>query len=438
MKYSIEQEIAFEKFILKKNVFITGSGGTGKTELISRMFKHAQKHNKSVQVCALTGCAALVLNCKARTIHSWSGIGIAKGTKEEIVSKINNNFYKKKDWKNIDILIIDEVSMMSKKVFEILDAIGKTVRKSPKPFGGIQVVFSGDFYQIPPVGNKTEPDTCQFCFESELWDKTFANEDIINLVQIFRQTDLKFTSVLSEIREGTLNEENVSLLKEYVNRKIPDTLVVKPTKLFPTRNKVEVINSTELKNLDAIENVYEQKFIYDLPTSLTDKKNKGKYTKEDITKELDYICSNLICEKTLILKKGCQVMYIINSQTKTQLCNGSQGIITGFTINKFPIVKFENNIEIPIAPHIWQSENIPGIGISQLPLILAWALSIHKSQGSSLDAAEIDIGSGVFECGQTYVALSRVRSLNGLYLTSFDEKKIKVNDKVTEFYKKIK
>jgi ATP-dependent DNA helicase PIF1 len=137
------------------------------------------------------------------------------------------------------------------------------------------------------------------------------------------------------------------------------------------------------------------------------------------------------------LKVGAQVMSIINIQSDRGLdvCNGSQGIITGFcAISGCPQVKFNNGIEMIMTRNIWQSDKIPGIGVSQVPLILAWALTIHKSQGATLDAAEIDVGSGIFECGQTYVALSRVKSLDGLYLTSFDASKIRINRKVKEFY----
>jgi ATP-dependent DNA helicase PIF1 len=153
--------------------------------------------------------------------------------------------------------------------------------------------------------------------------------------------------------------------------------------------------------------------------------------------ELEFLANNLICEKEMKLKVGAQVMSIINIQSDRGLdvCNGSQGIITGFcAISGCPQVKFNNGIEMIMTRNVWQSDKIPGIGVSQVPLILAWALTIHKSQGATLDAAEIDVGSGIFECGQTYVALSRVKSLDGLYLTSFDASKIRINRKVKEFY----
>lgn len=175
MEYSEEQIRAFNKYIQRQNIFITGPGGTGKSALIKYIQKDAYKKCFDIQVCALTGCAAVLLECKAKTVHSWSGIGLGNGTIEQNVTKIMKNKFAKATWKETDILIVDEVSMMSKKLFEMLDAIGKAVRKSTKPFGGIQLIFSGDFYQLPPVGNKDEPDTMKFCFESPLWNQIFTS-----------------------------------------------------------------------------------------------------------------------------------------------------------------------------------------------------------------------------------------------------------------------
>jgi ATP-dependent DNA helicase PIF1 len=167
---------------------------------------------------------------------------------------------------------------------------------------------------------------------------------------------------------------------------------------------------------------------------------RREFSREQIQTELLYLKGNLRCDEVVKLKIGSQVMCIVNIELDNgqTLCNGSQGIITRLSEQGLPIVKFGysngSSLETVMGYHIWPSENIPGIGVSQLPLILAWALTIHKSQGATLDIAEIDAGSGIFECGQTYVALSRVKSLEGLYLTSFDASKIKVNRKVQEFY----
>jgi ATP-dependent exoDNAse (exonuclease V) alpha subunit len=171
-----------------------------------------------------------------------------------------------------------------------------------------------------------------------------------------------------------------------------------------------------------------------------DRARRVDFNDRDIQIELDFLANNLICDKELSIKVGSQVMCIINIQSDTgiEVCNGSQGIVTGFCdITGNPRVKFNNGIDRVMERHIWISDKIPGRGVSQMPLILAWALTIHKSQGATMDAAEIDVGSGIFECGQTYVALSRVKSLDGLYLTSFDAKRIRINKKVKEFYESL-
>jgi hypothetical protein len=160
------------------------------------------------------------------------------------------------------------------------------------------------------------------------------------------------------------------------------------------------------------------------------------YTKEQIQTELMFLQSNLRCEEIVKLKVGAQVMCIVNIQLDNGdiLCNGAQGIVTDVSVQGMPVVKYKNGYQMTMSPHIWPSELIPGIGVSQVPLILAWALTIHKAQGSTLDIAEVDAGSGIFECGQTYVALSRVKSFEGLYLSSFDAKRVRINKKVQEFY----
>jgi len=437
---SEEQVIAFNKYIQGENIFITGPGGTGKSLLIKQIKQHADRNNKKLQVCAMTGCAALLLSCKAKTLHSWSGIYLGNGTIEDQVSKVMKSVFKKTVWKNIDTLVIDEVSMMSKKIMEMLDTIGKKIRRSNKPFGGIQLIFSGDFYQLPPVGNKNEPDTMKFCFESELWKETFKPNNHIELKKIFRQKDEEYCKILNEIREGRIKRSSLNKLMEQVTKKqeMKKEYII-PTKLFPIRCKVDMINNKEIELLQGKEYIFESKINLELPLTETEKENKSKFSSEQIKAEIDYIQSNLLCERILKLKVGAQVMSIANIEYPNGvICNGSQGIIKEFNEKGLPVVKFHSGLEITMNNHIWPSESIPGIGINQIPLILSWAITIHKSQGASLDKAEIDAGSSVFECGQTYVALSRVKSLSGLYLTSFDVNKIRINKKVREFYENMK
>ena len=443
--YSPSQQEAFDKYKQGYNIFITGPGGTGKSKLIKDIQQDARYHNKEVQVCALTGCAAVLLDCKAKTIHSWAGIGIATDPIPMIVSKIIKSDFKRRNWKQIQILIIDEVSMMSLKIFELLDAIGKKARNNNKPFGGIQVIFSGDFYQLPPVGNKEDIDTTRFCFESPLWSETFSLENHIPLKKIFRQKDPVYAKILNEIREGKLHKSSCIILEKYVQRpksQSPEAcdILLSPTKLFPTRVKTELINQNEMSALITEEFECKLKYIYDLPMTEKERRERLQYGPDKIHTELNYIKGNLLCDEVVKLKVGSQVMCIVNMELPSghMICNGSQGIIIKMSANHLPVVKFNNGIEMTMGYHIWPSDNIPGIGVSQIPLILAWALTIHKSQGATMDCAEIDVGNSIFECGQTYVALSRIKSLEGLFLTSFEPTKIRINKKVRDFYESIK
>jgi ATP-dependent DNA helicase PIF1 len=300
----------------------------------------------------------------------------------------------------------------------------------------MQLIFSGDFYQLPPVGNKDDPDTTKFCFESPLWFETFKLEDHVLLKTIFRQSDPVYQKILNQIREGRLKRSSNEAILQKVGRPIPDDITIKPTKLYPTRNKVEHINSSEMENLQGTIYEFKTKYHADLDMSGQEKTMRLQFTKEQIQTELLYLQSNLRCDEVVKLKIGSQVMCIVNIQLDNDdvLCNGAQGIVIGISEQGLPIVKYKNGYLMTMNYHVWPSETIPGIGVSQIPLILAWALTIHKAQGATLDLAEVDAGSGIFECGQTYVALSRVKSLEGLYLSSFDAKRIRINRKVQDFY----
>jgi ATP-dependent DNA helicase PIF1 len=437
MELSLEQQIAFDKYIAGYNIFITGPGGSGKSALIRQIYKHGYSSLKKIYVTALTGCAAVLLNCQAKTIHSWAGIGLGTQNIEELVKKIKKNKFSKELWKTTEILIVDEVSMLSYKLFNILNQIGKILRNNGRPFGGIQIIFSGDFFQLPPVGNADDPDTTRFCFESEDWNIVFQKENQIQLKKIFRQTDDIYVTILNQIRNGKIKRKYFELLSQCVGREVSSDLVIEPTKLFPIRSRVDFINSSKMNLLKGEERKYKIVNKLDLEMSKAEKGVRSEYSIQDIERELNYLTLNIICEKEIIIKIGAQVMCIVNMQC-SNICNGSQGIVTGFCdITGCPRVKYNNGIEIVMTRHNWVSDKIPGIGISQVPLILAWALTIHKSQGATMDTAEIDVGNNIFECGQTYVALSRVKSIEGLYLSSFDVSKIKVNKKVQQFYEEL-
>lgn len=431
--FNKKQNYAFEKFKNGENIFITGPGGSGKSYFIQQIYKYALNIGKKIQITALTGCAAILLNCKAKTIHSWSNIGLGSINTNSIVEKIYKSSFKKANWKQIDILVIDEVSMMSEKIFELLDEIGKKCRRNYKPFGGIQLIFSGDFYQLPPVGNKEDPSTENFCFESKLWNITFPNQ--IQFDAIFRQDDEDFKKILNEIRQGKLFKSSYKLLQECVNRE-KDISFIKPTILYPTKKMVDSLNQQEMEKLQEEDHTYSSNIIED-----NDKiKSLSTYNPSALSYEINYLNNNSLCEKMLCLKKGAQVMCIANLDINSEkpIVNGSQGKIIDFDLNKNPIVEFLNGAICPILPYVWRSEKYPSLGLKQVPLILAWAITIHKAQGITLEKAEIDAGSNIFECGQTYVALSRVKNLKGLFLKALDPQKIKVKKKVKEYYNTLK
>lgn len=449
VKLSPEQTYALQSFEEGNNLFITGPGGTGKTLLIQHLVKNAEKREKKVQVCALTGCASLLLNCNARTIHSWSGIRQGKGEEEKIITGV---FYNKKAlaaWRKTDILIIDETSMMSKKIFDLLEKIGRRTRgKYDKPFGGMQVVFVGDFYQLPPVGSMDDLDTCAFCFESLKWREVFALDNHIELTTMFRQLDPVYQAILLNIRKGKINAEQIAILRGYINRPFDSEAnngcIL--TKLFPTKARVDHYNQQMYDSLEG------QSYEFNCITksncktyldnsnrsmSLHDFTKGENLSKTATEKEFENLKTNTPCIPILSLKKGAAVMCTVNLDIDNGICNGSIGIVSDFVVRMnipVPIIQFSNGIKREIPIHYWHSEEYPTIVIGQYPLCFAWAMTIHKIQGATLPMAEMDIGRSIFESGQTYVALSRVKNLSGLYLSGFYPQNIRANEKVSAFY----
>lgn len=476
--FTEDQLEIFEAYKNGENIFMTGPGGCGKSYLIKHMIKHSSDPTHT-HVCAMTGCAAVLLECGATTLHSWAGIGLCKNVEDHIIiTRISMNKYKRKKWKQTNILIIDEISMMSKRLFELLDQIGKKIRNNSKPFGGIQVIFSGDFYQLPPIGDHGDPDSYKFCFESPIWSETFDTQILLD--KLFRQQDDDYRSILNQIREGHIDKKSCSMLNscllQHKTFKLPTKQIqndptypiLRPVILLPKKGQVQSINNKEIDKLTTKEFTYAY---YDtieekpkvsissnpvsvLSSSMNDmhlmdtKSNPKPLSNREKQNEKQFLANNAMFEQSLTLKIGCQVMCIVNLDVECGICNGSTGIITKFVRDPdymdndhskklspmIPIVRFKNGITKPINYHIWKSDNIEGYGVKQIPLILAWAVTIHKSQGATLDSAEIDIGNNVFAPGQTYVALSRVKSLDGLYLRSFQPQSIRSDPKVCKFY----
>jgi ATP-dependent DNA helicase PIF1 len=446
-EYSPEQKYAFEKFASGENIFVTGQAGTGKTFLIKKFVEHLKQKNIFFRVCALTGCAAILLDCEATTLHSLAGIGIAKGDPQKIINFTLRRKKKVTELKLIRVLIIDEVSMLSEKIMNIVETIFRIVKKSQHIFGKIQVVMTGDFFQLPPIETKGEPDTARFCFESPIWNQLFTKENHIELKTVFRQKDPIYRKILSETRNGCLSRDSVDILKGRLSAKYDPSLHngCVPSKIFATRISVDHINRLHYSALPGKEYLYEfnKKLNADtyvetntiIPYKLVMECNE--LTTEQKDHELTRMISGSNFSQVLRLKIGTIVMCIANIDMDQQICNGSQGIIINFSNDSeetVPVVKFYNGVVKKIVRRNIQNDDYPCFVVSQIPIIHAWALSIHKCQGATMDIAEIDVGRTIFEYGQTYVALSRVKTLDGLYLSGFDVSRIMTNPKVEEFY----
>jgi ATP-dependent DNA helicase PIF1 len=434
-----EQYYVLDLFKEGKNLFITGPGGVGKSHLINTLVHYCNRVNKPVQVCALTGCAAVLLGGKAKTIHSWSGINFCDGKNSELISKALNRYIIKMNWKKTQVLIVDEVSMMSKKMIMVLEEMARKARNSIKVFGGIQVVFCGDFYQLPPVC-KDKSDNSKFCFEANIWSTIFPLDQQIQLTHIFRQKDKAYLELLSQVREGTISAKNIKILKERMHVATPKGI----TQLSPIKSRVNSINDARFKALASDEHECVMTIEYNTYKYIRSGKSiepellrKGKsLTPAQKEMAVNKLLTNSKGEKVMVLKVGSFVMCTANIDMENGICNGAQGTIIDFIENS-PVIKFNNGITKTLSKHCWQSSDYPTISITQYPLQLAWAITIHKMQGATLESAVMDLGNNVFENGQIYVALSRVKSLEGLYLTEFNPRVITTNPKVRAFYKKI-
>jgi len=422
-------EAVIELINTRRHLFITGPGGVGKSTLVKKIALEVE----GVAITAMTGCAALLLECGARTLHSWAGVGLGQDSLEKTVAAIRKKPRAKSAWIRTRTLVVDEVSMMDPDFFEFLDSVGQAVRKQPSvPFGGIQLVLVGDFCQLPPVSREEET---QFVFESELWSSVIKTAVVLN--KIWRQTDPVYQRILGEARMGQLSAESETVLRGRMGLKWQDE-AIKPTLLFSLNRDVDKINTANLNALESEEHRFDVKTEFDsarwlaeypgLPRPARDS-DVVRFAVERLDRDAPYV-------PTLFLRIGAQVMLTKNMPDEG-LMNGSRGIIVAINdIAGCPIVRFKTKT-MAITPVTWWSPDCPHIGRSQVPLKIAFALTIHKAQGASIDSALVDIGKSTFEYGQAYVALSRVRSLEGLYLHAIDISRIKTYPRVRKFYREL-
>jgi ATP-dependent DNA helicase PIF1 len=400
------------------NIFLTGPGGVGKSFYINKL---KEELKDEIVLTSTTGVSSY--NLKAMTIHSFTGIGLFKiGDKLDTIIKKLKKFKTYESVKTrirkYSILVIDEVSMLGKYFLEMINEVLQHFRGNGRIFGGYQVIFTGDFMQLPPINDN-------YCFKSNIWKE--LNFKIIQLTKLYRFNDELYSSILNRVRLGKNTEEDNKVLfkryfayREYKNNeeKYEETNdMIKPTFLYSKK-----INVND-KNMEELEKNSNELLIFK-PFY----KDKNKSCKIDLDK----------LDNNLYLKIGAQVMLTTNIDVDSGLVNGSRGVVTGYD-DQMLKVKFLGGLEMTFSRHEYSYEEDDKViyKMEQFPFILAYALSIHKVQGCTLDYAIIDIGHSIFEENMSYVALSRVRNLDGLFLVNFQPSKIMPAKEALEFYELI-
>ncbi|TSC96350.1 MAG: AAA ATPase [Parcubacteria group bacterium Athens1014_10] len=398
------QKEALEILKLGKNVFLTGPAGSGKTFALNAYIDFLKNKGVGVGVTASTGIAATHLN--GITIHSWAGIGIKESMSEREISDLSKKRYLAKRFEKTKVLIIDEVSMLHYFYLDLVDKVCRAFKKDNRPFGGMQVVLCGDFFQLPPVSKNSTERT--FANKSKIWQE--MNLKICYLSEQYRQGDDVLIKVLNDIRANKAGERTLSFLRERY-QKSPRNFST-ATKLYTHNIDVDIINK---KNLEALGGEMKTYFA-------TSRGNK---------KLAAFLKKNCLAPEELRLKRGAAVMFVKNNFDKGYV-NGTLGIVEDFDEDGFPVVRVcKTGKEIIAGPESWriEEEGMAKAEIIQIPLRLAWAITVHKSQGMSLDAVEIDLSKSFVE-GMGYVALSRVRSFEGLKLMGLNQIALQVNEEV--------
>ncbi len=398
----MNQEKALALLKSGKNIFLTGSAGTGKTYVLNQYIKYLKERRVPVSITASTGIAATHL--EGTTIHAWSGIGIKNALSTRNLHDLKKKKYLKKNIDKSKVLIIDEISMLHKKQLDMVNEVLKYFKETEKAFGGIQVILCGDFFQLPPIGDYYETNRDKFSFMSQSW--LDANLTICYLTDQYRQTDNSLNAILNEIRSGQISQNSIDILSS--NQVELD--VKEPTKLYTHNMDVDRIN---IQHLQAIKG----------------KKENYKASIKGNLKLAETVKRSIMAPENLQLKIGSKVMFVKNNHEKGYL-NGSLGNVIRYDSDGLPVVRLLNGYEITAEHEDWRIEDESGkllVSFQQVPLRLAWAITVHKSQGMTLDAAEMDL-SKTFEKGQGYVALSRVKSLSGLNLKGYNQIALQVDD----------
>jgi len=395
------------------NVLLTGPAGSGKTFLLNKYVAILKQKNIGVAVTASTGIAATHIG--GRTIHSWAGIGIKDQLSSREIQTLTRRAYLKKQFEKTTVLIIDEISMLHAHRLDMVDAVCQAFKKNPLPFGGLQVIMSGDFFQLPPIS--AGAGEAEFVYKSKVWSEMDLR--ICYLDEQHRQNDKKIITILKSLRQNTVNPKIVKLLTSRMNQ-LPITKL-RPVRLFTHNIDVDFINNAELEKISGPAISYQM-------------------SGEGEKKLLASLKKNCLAPEELTLKKGALVMFVKNKfkDEEAVYINGSVGTVIDFNKDNFPLVRLNSGAEILVMPDSWTIDDDHKIiaKITQIPLRLAWAITIHKSQGMTLEAAEIDL-SRSFGYGMGYVALSRLKSLEGLYLLGINDLAYRVDPLVSAYDEKL-
>ena len=398
------QELALSILKSGQNVFLTGSAGTGKTYVLNQYIKYLKERKVPVAVTASTGIAATHIN--GMTIHAWAGIGIKDNLTSSQLRALKTKKYLEKKLDKVEVLIIDEISMLHQNQLKLVDEVLKYFKMNQLPFGGIQAIFCGDFFQLPPVGNHSETSKEKFAFMSHTWVN--AAPTICYLKQQYRQTNDELNTILNEIRSGSISEMRYQRLQDAIGQKIKSP--IPPTRLFTHNYDVDELNEAELKKIKGKSKIFSAE-------------TKGN------EKLLEGLKKSVLAMESMELKLGAKVMFVRNIPEKG-VVNGSLGEIVEFDIEEgHPLVRLTDDRMVLASPEDWKIQDETGkvlAQFNQVPLRLAWAITIHKSQGMTLDAAEIDLGK-TFEKGQGYVALSRLKKFENLTLLGLNETALQVD-----------
>jgi len=414
-KLNTEQHIVVENVKNGANILITGSAGCGKSFVVKYIIQYATETNKILGICAMTGSAAILIG--GTTLHSFMGIGLARESVEHLVRRIRSNANDKATLlKQLEMLIIDEVSMMNDELLTKLSQILSIIRKNPAPFGGVQIILVGDPFQLCPI-------EYQYFFKSPEWIRGNFHVSLLKLNMRQAGDDI-FKNILDRVRWGNCSKEDYKILKKLRHTVFPENII--PTRLYSHNKDVDIINYNELENLAKMGHTC-MKYSIKYKGNTQKQTNSKNYSKAMKLNDELYLCV------------GAQVVLTRNIDILSGLVNGARGIVVELT-STYVNVRFTNAGLIKIEYYAINSINTlmqlsePDIDLAYIPLKLAWALSIHSSQGMTLDALELDLGSSIFAYGQAYTGLSRAKDMKSVKLVGLLPESFKTSPDVISFY----